>query len=430
MVVNQSVSFYKRMQPWIVVFSAAMFFFFEFTQLNMFNSLNPYLYRDFHLKSTAQLGGLAACYMYANVLFLFPAGVLLDRFSTRVIILLAMLSCVTSTLLFSFSQYLWQAEICRFVTGIGGAFCLLSAVRVASRWFPPQRMALIVGLVVTFAMSGAMIAQTPFTILAHDFGWRTTLLINALVGYAMLAVIMFFVKDFPEGDRAAIEHQHHVLHDAGFLRPVLQAFGSLQNWMAGLYASLTNLPVFILGSWGIMFLHQAHHMSREQASVVTSAMFVGLMVGSPFFGWISDRLGQRRLPMLLGGFFCLLSVLPIIIWAQLSFTALLITFFLIGFMSSAQIISYAVVSESNPLELTGVAESLASILIMSGGFLIPLFAVFLNIGWHPHYLAGVPQYALHQFRQGLLLMPVAFVLSIIAAFVVKETHCRSFNGKL
>src|SRR3990167_8664147 len=114
-----------RIQPWLVVFAASLFFFFEFMQVNMFNALDPSLYRAFHLTDTTLLGQLSASYMYATVLFLFPAGMILDRFSARKLIVAAMAACVTCTLLFSFTNELWQAMLCRLVTGFGGAFCLL-----------------------------------------------------------------------------------------------------------------------------------------------------------------------------------------------------------------------------------------------------------------------------------------------------------------
>ena len=419
----------RRLQPWLVVFSSATFFFFEFMQVNMFNALDPYLFKAYHLDDATQLGHLAAMYMYANVIFLFPAGLLLDRYSTRRLVIIAMAGCVTATLLFSFTTALWQAELCRFVTGIGGAFCLLSSVRVASRWFLPTKMALVVGLIVTFAMLGAMLAQTPLTLLVMHFGWRQTLLFNAIFGYILLLLIIIFVQDCPPEDQSMVAMQHLALTESGLFKTVKQAFGNLQNWYAGIFASLTNLPVFILGSWGIMFLHQVQHLSRPAASVVTSAMFIGLMVGSPVFGWISDRLCNRRLPMLTGAIFSIVAILPVMYLPHLSQLTLVLLFFLIGFMSSAQIISYAVVAESNRAALTGASEGLASILIMSGGFLIPVFAWLLDLNWQHLFVAGVPHYTAVAFRTGMMLMPIGYVISILMVWFLKETHCRSFESR-
>src|SRR5262249_442711 len=112
-------------QPYLVVFSAALYFFYLFIQLNAFNSLTSSLIKEFQV-SAVQLGQLSAFYFYANVLLLFPAGILLDRTSVRRVILLAMCLIILAAIEFSFTHYFWVAVICRFATGIGGTFCLLA----------------------------------------------------------------------------------------------------------------------------------------------------------------------------------------------------------------------------------------------------------------------------------------------------------------
>ena len=69
-------------RSWIVCFSAALFFFYEFIQMHMFSAISPELMRDFSLNAS-QLGLLSTTYLIANTLFLLPAGLLLDRYSTR-----------------------------------------------------------------------------------------------------------------------------------------------------------------------------------------------------------------------------------------------------------------------------------------------------------------------------------------------------------
>ena len=418
-------SVFERAQPWMVVFFAATFFFFEFMQINMFNALGHYFFIAYRLHDNTQLGHLAANYMYANVLFLFPAGIILDRVSTRRVIIGAMFACVTCTLIFAFTTQLWQGEACRFVTGIGGAFCLLSCIRLASRWFPPKKMALVVGLVVTMAMAGALVAQTPFTDMARAFGWRHTLIADSLVGYVMLALIALWVRDFPSSDRGFVEQQHKTLSSMGVLKTIGSSLKNMQNWMAGIYASLINLPVFILGTWGAMYLFQIHHINRQDATHITTMMYLGLIIGCPVFGWISDRLQNRRQPMIYGALLCLLMVAPLILCPTLNYDELMMVFFGIGLAVSSQIISYAVVAESNSAELTGASEGVASVLIMAGGFLIPVFAQLLDVYWNHRLVGHLPVYSLKSFDFAFMLMPVGFVLALLAAFAIKETNCKS-----
>lgn len=419
----------EAIQPWLVVFSAACFFFFNFIQVNMFNALNPYLFKAFHLSDNVQLGHLSANYFYATVLFLLPAGVLLDRFSTRKIIIMALSTTVISTLLFAFAQQLWQAEICRFVTGIAGAFSLISCVRLASRWFPARRMALVIGLVVTFAMLGAMVAQTPFVLMAEHWGWRHTLLYDGVFGVGLLLLVLFFVKDFPSNMGAAVQAGHAQLYTDGILQSLWAALRNRQNWLAGIYASAINIPVFLLGNWGVMYLHQIHHIARDSASVITMMMFVGLTIGSPVFGWVSDQLQHRCLPMIWGAVLSMIVVLIIMFWHSAGYWDMWCLFFLLGFAISAQIIAYPLVAESNPESLTGAAEGIASVLIMSGGFLVPVFTRLLDLDWHQTFSQGFPLYPLSAYHLAFSLMPIAFGIGFCVVLLMKETHGRAYSER-
>ena len=129
------------MQPWIVTVTAALFLMYEFVQMNMFNSISVDLIHTFNI-GTKQLGNLSSSYFLSNLIFLFPAALLLDRFSPRVLLLGTMSLCVLGTVLLASASTYHFALYCRFATGIGSAFCFLGAIRIASRWFDPSKMAL------------------------------------------------------------------------------------------------------------------------------------------------------------------------------------------------------------------------------------------------------------------------------------------------
>ena len=89
--------------PWIVCFSATMFFFYEFIQGNMFASIAANIMQDFHIQAD-KMAYLSSIYYLSNVIFLFVAGMVLDRFSIKNTILVAMLFCVLSTFVLAYSH--------------------------------------------------------------------------------------------------------------------------------------------------------------------------------------------------------------------------------------------------------------------------------------------------------------------------------------
>ncbi len=417
---DQSYAF----KAWLVCMSAALFFFFEFIQMNMFNAVSPGLIQAFKVTG-AELGNVSAYYFYSMVTFLFVAGVILDHCSTRKVILSAMSACVIATLLFSFTTELWQAKLCRLVTGVGGSFCFLSNIRLASRWFPPQRLALVIGCIVTFAMLGGMVAQTPLSLLVDYMGWRHALRWDAAAGLLMLLIIAMVVKDYPRN--YVKDHDSHQ-SNIPLLQMIWLSVKNTQNWLSGLYTSLMNLPIFLLGAmWGGIYLVQIHHLSRTDSSLVTSMLFIGTIMGSPFMGWLSDHLERRRRPMVIAAVVSLIVMLAVMYLPNLSLWPLLGLFFLLGFFTSAQIISYPLIAESNTPALTATAEGLAATLIMAGGFLQPVFGYFMERHWNHEMQDGLPVYAWSDFQTGMMIMPMAFVLAFFVSLVVRETYGRAYG---
>ncbi|MDF1760684.1 MAG: MFS transporter [Coxiellaceae bacterium] len=409
-------------QPWLVCLSSALFFFFVFIQINMFNAVSPSLIQAFGVNAE-QLGQISAAYFYGNVAFLFPAGLILDRFSTRNLIIATLTTCIIGTLLFSFATGFWSALFSRVLVGVGGAFCFLSSVRIVSRWFEPRRMALVIGLIVTIAMVGGMVAQTPLTVLTDHLGWRQAMWIDSVIGVGMLLIIIMYVKDAPRNYDYDAEKGH--TSDLSMLASIAQVLKNPQNWFAGLFTSMLNLPVFLLGAmWGGLLLVEVHGLNRATASTVTMMIFVGMIFGAPFFGWLSDRMRKRKPAMIVGAVVTIASLVAIIYMPNLSYDALLALFFVLGFASGAQVLGYPVVAESNPLSLTGTAEGMASTMIMAGGFTQPLFGWVMDMGWHHQFVNHIPLYTPVAFNHAMLIMPIAAVIGLAMCLLAKETNCQ------
>ena len=408
-------------RPWIVCFTAALYFFYEYVQMNMFDAIDEQLMHDFAI-TAAKLGTLSSVYFLANVIFLFPAGMLLDRYSTRRIILISLSTCVLGTFLFSFSHDLSIAMSCRFLTGIGSAFCFLCCMRLASRWFPPKRLALVTGLIVTMAMIGGISAQAPLTWLSESVGWRMAIRLDSGLGLVILLAIYLVVTDYPAD--FATSHQSHREHmqTIGFWQSVRASVLRWRNWVAGIYTCMINLPMYLLGAlWGSLYLTQIYHFTLTDAAYVVSMLFIGAIVGSPLIGALSDKLGKRRHLMLLGTVLSFLCLLPLMTNYAFSMTQLMVLFFTMGFVTSTQILSYPLVAESNPSALTASSVSVVSVSVIGGGAVFqPVFGWVMDKYWLGKEVAGVAMYNINAYHQAFKIMIVAVIIAFIMALIVKE----------
>ncbi|MFU8797653.1 MAG: MFS transporter [Gammaproteobacteria bacterium] len=413
--------------PWIVCLSASLFFFYEFFQINMLNALSSGITQSLAPTAT-ELGTLSACYFYGNVIGLFPAGLLLDRFSTRRLILIAMSLSIIGTFLFSLSNALVPMSVGRFLSGLaGGSFCFLSTVRLTSRWFPPQRMAFMLGVIVTIATLGGVLAQAPLTALLSVVTWQKAVILQAMVGILILGIISLSVKDMPKTFLPLDNYKHKI----NFWLTLKTAVSNPQNWLGGLYASLLNLPILVLGAlWGSLYLTQMHGLSKIEASYVTMMLYIGMIIGSPAVGFFSDAIGRRLFPMLIGAVVSLALILSVY-FMKLGVNQLLILFFLLGFFSSVQTLGYSFVAENNPISITASAVGFATVIIMSGGAIFqPLFGWLMSLNWGGAMENGVPLYSIEDYNLAMQILPVAAIISILCLLFMRNTQSKSLFIRL
>jgi len=412
----------SMLRRWTVVMSGALLFLYSFMQLNILNPIGIYLMRDFGINST-QLGYLSSMHFYANFLLVFPAGLLVDRFSTRRFILMAMGCAVISMFGFAYSSSIWMAGFFRFLSGIGGAFCFVTCIRLASQWFPPAKMGLAIGVIISMCAFGGMLAQAPMSLLSTAFGWRHAMLVMGGVGILFTFIIWLTVEDKPSDYQDVTEVGERKLEFWESIRVVLS---NRYNWLGGAYISLMNLPVFILGAlWGNLFLTQAKGLTTAQASNTISMLFVGTLLGAPLSGWISTSCGRRRLPMIIGAGLALIIISGIIYIPHLSPSLFLFLFLLLGLAVSTQSLGYPVIMELNSPQVTASANSIIATVLMVSGFIFqPLFGWLINLNWDHKMVGGEPIYSLHNFHLAMLILPFGFIASKLIMPFIKETYCQ------
>lgn len=359
--------------------------------------------------------------MYRMLFFFLSLVSFWIDFLTKKTILVAMLLCVLSTFILAHAQSFYLALFCRFVTGIGSAFCFLGPIRLASRWFPPKRMALITGVIVTIAMTGGMLAQYPLTQLVAQIGWREALMQVGWLGMIMLVVMYFGIID-----KTQAANQKRVR--LGLLATAKKAYLNSQNLRAALYTSLMNMAIAVYGAMmGSLYLIQKMGISKADAAVVNSMLFLGAIIGGPLIGWFSDKLGLRILPMKVGVVASLLTMLAIL-FVPVSLPVMKILFLLLGFFTAAQVISYALVAESSSPSMTASAVSVVSILTQGGCVIYQiLFSFLLMQHGEMQMLDGIPVYSLGDYQYAGLIFPVGLIIALAVLFGLKETHCRQIE---
>ncbi len=401
----------ERMKAWWICLVAAFFFSYELVQLHMLNSISPMLMESLHLNAK-DFSMICSTYLLADVIFLIPAGIILDRFSARKVILYALGFCILGTVGFASSTTFWQACLFHFISGIGNAFCFLSCMILASSWFP-KKSSLVMSVMITIALLGGVIAQVPFSVLAQRFGWQKTLHIDAFLGAIVWILNFLFVYESPQYKREARSFSF-----TSFRKELFSSASSGQTWKCGLYTGLMNLPLMIISAMiGNLYLTQVRGFELVEASWITSMISLGTIVGSPLYGFLGDFGKRRPMLMLYGAALSFALFLFIIFVDNLTSLSLAALFFALGLFSSSQVLSYPIIAESAPQKLKGTSMGVAAIIIMGLALIGQPMTGYL-LDWS--HFGDSQIYSKQDFLRALIIFPISFFISAMLSWQIKD----------
>jgi MFS family permease len=404
-------------------FLAAMFFFYAWVLRVSPSVMVEQLMRDFAV-SGAVLGNLSACYFYSYVVMQMPVGIAVDRWGPRRVLSVAVLVAGAGCLIFAYAPNLAMAYLGRTLIGAGGAFGFVGSMVLAGAWFPPHRFAFLSGLSLAIGVLGGVSGQAPLALLVEAEGWRASMLMLAAGALVLSLLTWFITRDRPPGAAPPASAGPH--GRAPILAALWQVARRPQTLVIALFTGLITGPALAFGGlWGVPYAMAAYGVSRPAAAFAVSSILIGFVVGGPMWGWVSDRIGLRKLPVIAAAVFCTATMAALLYIPELSFDAFRLLLFANGFGGGAMSVSYALAREHNPQGGSGAALGLVNMLaVASGAVLQPVIGLLLDLRWDGTTAAGARIYSLEAYADAFVVLPVLYGLAILIALLVRETRCR------
>ncbi len=401
------------LRSWAAWFLASMFFFYAFATRVSPSVMVDALMRDFSL-GAAILGNLSAIYFYAYGGMQIPIGLMLDRFGSARLLCGGALLAGVGCALFATADSVTLAYVGRLLIGGGCASSWIGALAVIAQNFPRRRFAALAGGTQAFGMLGATMGQVPVGLVVDAQGWRAALWSLAVFGAVLALLMLVTLRDRPASTGGSF----------GVRRGLRIALGNPQTWLCAVFGMAMVSPIVAFsGLWAVPYLMQVHGLDRTNAAGIASMMFLAWAVGAPVFGVISDRLGKRKIIMLVGaaGVTILLGMLPFMEHASIG---LLIAWVLgVGFLASAYVAGIALVRDANPEEIGGTVMGLVNTaVIASGAILQPLIGYVLDRHWTGTVALGARIYSPQAYGWGLALLPIAVGIGALAALLSRDAR--------
>lgn len=397
------------------------------------------LMADFGVTATS-LGSLGAMYFYVYTVMQIPAGALADSIGARKTVTAGAFLAGVGSLLFGFAPTLGVAYGGRFLVGLGVSVVFIAIMKIQSEWFRTREFGTLSGLTMFVGNLGAVLGATPLAVLVGMAGWRSSFEVIGVVSVIVAAASWLIIRNKPTELGLPSLPEIEAMESGGVLsasaettvslwRSMKITFGNKYTWppflvFFGLYGTLMAYS----GMWGVPYLMQVYGMDRNVASTYMTAFAVGIMVGSPLVGLVSDKMKSRKMPFILFSAFYIALWLILAFWngAKPPLIWLYPLNFFMGFFGSTFILTWACAKEVNPKESAGMATGTANL----GGFLgaaimQPLFGYALDHKWLGQIVKGVRIYPLEAYQVAFYVCLLALVATVIGLFLLKETECQN-----
>jgi MFS family permease len=405
---------------YFIFFLAASFYLYEFILQVAPSVMAESMMKTFGVTGQG-FGVISAFYFYAYAPTQLPAGVLFDRYGPRKLMTFAIALCAFGSAFFASTDSVLTACIGRFMIGVGSAFSFIGVLVLISRWFPPYYFAILAGVAQLMSSVGAMFGEMPLAAFIDLVGWRNASFLLSGIGFVLAILFWLFIRDFPHQQTQSIPD--HYLRDEWKRLVAVCKHG--YTWIIGGYAFAIWTPIAVFAAlWGVPFLQEKYQVSVVAASGLCSMIWLGIGIGSPLLGWVSDRLESRRIALMISAVLGLVATLMILYMDSLSYYMAYAVLFVLGLGAGGQTVSFAVVKENNTPELVGTASGFNNLSALIGGAIFqPLVGYILQQTGTWRIENGVHVYNVASYQTALLVMPLCFLASlIISAFILKESH--------
>lgn len=326
--------------------------------------------------SAESLGVLSAAFFYAFAAMQVPLALLLDRVGGRLAMGVLSLGGAGGALAFSMARGMEGAVLGRVLLGIGMAGNLMGSLKLISNWFPPKQFATLSGLLMALGTLGNMLAATPLAVMVEALGWRWSI---GLAGAFTGALSLFFLAFVQERPERGSEKARGATGPTSTLGQVGSLLRLREYWLIS-FATFFRYGTFVAiqGLWAGPYLIQVMGLSSVTAGNILVLLNLGLILGSPLGGILSDQWFRSRKRVVMVGLaaMALAELVLALGWCGTSPGWLSLLFLALGTSSAFGQVMYAHIKELVPGQMTGMALTGINLFTMLGA------AAFLQgLGW-------------------------------------------------
>jgi MFS family permease len=275
--------------PYAWVILAVVYFASVAAPFNQFKvpPIMPELIAGFNIDLT-QAGLLMSIIAVIGLVLALPAGILLQRYGPKLTGLIALACLAGGSAFGALSGSFGMLLVGRVIEGFGVGLISVVAPAVIAMWFPPERQGGPMGIWATWVPVGTVVMYLAAPALIISSGWQSVWWLGAAFAAFMFVVYAVLIRRPPNADVTGSETPS--------LGPELRkALANRNIWLLALMFACFNMVFVSQGSYYPTFLNTVREFSLGQAALIASLGTIVVLASAPLAGWLSDKIGSRRL---------------------------------------------------------------------------------------------------------------------------------------
>jgi MFS family permease len=352
-----------------------------------------------------------AVYVAAQI----PAGLLVDRFGARRMLVVSGALLTTGQLLLAFAPSLPAAVLARVLVGTGDAIVFGAVLALIPRWFPARRVPVLTQVTMIVGQLGQILSAVPFLALLHAAGWSVAFA-AAAAGSALVAVLaLAVVRNAPAGGWSpapTVTAREIVAQLAAVWRRPGTRLGFF-----GHMGTQFSMMVFAL-LWGVPYLVSGQGLTSGEASAMITLFVLCSVVIGPLVGVLAARHPLRRSWLMLGVIAADVTVWTVVL-AQPGPAPRWLLVVLVVVLSAGgpgSVVGIDIARTANPSANLGIAQSMVNL----GGFLATLTVLALMGA----LLTALGGFTPEAFRVAWLVQYPVWALAVAGLLVARRKARR------
>lgn len=323
-------------------------------------------------------GWLISIFSIMGFVLALPAGFILQKIGIKITGLISVGSLMIGSALGALAGGAGLLFFGRFIEGIGMGLIMVAAPAAISIWFPAEKRGLPMGLWASSVGVGIIAAMNLAPKLVAAYNWQAVWWAGSAIS-AVAFVLFGILFRMPRKDEIP-QSPAQPAPDSTRDKPVslTKSMANSSLWMIAISFGMYNLTVMAWNNFYPDFLATKRGYSLEEAGFISSLlMMVGIFAG-PIAGFISDRIGSRKMVILIPYIILtLLFLFPFTVTGWMIAGVMICAGIMVG--AIAPVILAAVPEIMKKPETIGIGMGVAALCQNLGMFIGPaLFGVLLE----------------------------------------------------